>query len=287
MAGTATGQSSYSSTNGTTYYDLTKATGDSAEINSALFFQNKPDGSSGTGLIQAIVRVQDEGNGDGLENGYNTSARPLSYEENTSPNFTTSIVLNAVPIVQIDGVNYYEFRLDINQLNSSSLLSLDEIKLYSSDVSAGQAEGTIGGTWFTNNATMVYDMDGAGNTSVLLDASLSSGSGSSDMFFYVPVTNFNGADPDVTYVTLYSEFGAAGTLDAGDALTPLNDPANTALADNGDDTGDVATAIYGGYTANDGFEEWSVSKQTGGVISGFKFGDTNGNGQWDAGETGL
>jgi len=212
MAGTATGQSSYSSTNGTTYYDLTKATGDSAEINDALFFQNKPDGSSGTGLIQAIVRVQDPGGGDGHENGYNTSFRPLSYEENTSPNFTTSIVLNSVPIVQIDGVNYYEFRLDINQLNSSSLLSLDEIKLYSSDVSAGQAQGTIGGAWFTANASLVYDMDGGSNHSVLLDAGLSSGSGSSDMFFYVPVSNFGGADPDVTYVTLYSEFGAADNL---------------------------------------------------------------------------
>ena len=43
-----TGQSSYSSSSGTTYYDLTTETGDRAEINDALFFQNKPDGSSGT-----------------------------------------------------------------------------------------------------------------------------------------------------------------------------------------------------------------------------------------------
>src|SRR6476620_10752973 len=114
----ATGQSSYTSNGGTVYYDLTTDTGDRAEINDALFFQQKPDGSSGTGLIQAIVRVQDPGGGDGTENGYNTSFRPLSYEENTSPNFTTSLLLNAVPIVIIDSVQYYEFRLDINQLNS-------------------------------------------------------------------------------------------------------------------------------------------------------------------------
>src|SRR5262245_1611924 len=112
----ATGQSSYSSGaggTGPTYYDLTTDTGDRAEINSALFFQNKPDSSSGTGLIQAIVRVQDPGNGDGHENGYNSSARPVTYEENTSPNFTTSLILSEVPIVTIHGTQYYEFRLDI------------------------------------------------------------------------------------------------------------------------------------------------------------------------------
>src|SRR4029079_14402895 len=108
-----------------------------------------------------------------------------------------------------------------------------------------------------------------------------------DMFFYVPLSNFGAVDPDDTYVTLYSEFGAAGTLDSGDGLTPLDDPANTALGDNGSDTGDVASAVYGGYLANDGFEEWSVSKQTGGVISGFKFHHSNGNGLWGSGETGL
>ena len=280
----ATGQSSYSSTGGTTYYDLTTATGDRAEINDALFFQSKPDDSSGTGLIQAIVRVQDPGSGDGFENGYNSSARPVAYEENTSPNFTTSLVLNSVPIVTIDGVQYYEFRLDINQLSGTqSKLSLDEIKLYSSDVSDGQATGTIGGTWFTDHATLVYDMDGSGNSSVLLDSTNSTGSGSSDMFFYVPVSNFNGADPDVTYVTLYSEFGSAGTLDATDGLAALDDSASPV----GDSGVSTPSSIYGSYTANDGFEEWSVSKQTGGVISGYKWDDSNGNGVWDSGETGL
>src|SRR5678816_1139037 len=127
MAVTATGQSSYGSTGGTTYYDLTNATGDRAEINDALFFQSKPDDSSGTGLIQAIVRVQDGNDGTpGFENGYNSSARPVSYEENTSPSFTTSLLLSSVPIVTIDGVQYYEFRLDINQVGGDeSKLSLD------------------------------------------------------------------------------------------------------------------------------------------------------------------
>jgi uncharacterized repeat protein (TIGR01451 family) len=283
----ATGQSSFSSTDGTIYYDLTTDTGDRAEINDALFFQNKPDSSSGTGLIQAIVRVQDPGGGDGTEDGYNTSFRPLSYEENTSPQFTTSLLLSEVPKVTIDGVQYYEFRLDINQLNSSSLLSLDALKVYTSDVDDGLAQGTIDGAWFTANANEVYDMDGAGNTSVLLDASLSSGSGSSDLFFYVAVSEFGAVNPDDTYVTLYSQFGTTGVLDGTDGLSALDDPANTALGDDAADPNDNASAIFGTYTANDGFEEWSVSKSTGGAISGYKFEDANGNGLWDDGEVGL
>ena len=284
---TPTVQSSYSSADGTIYYDLTDKTGSSAEINGALFFQSKPDSSSGTGLIQAIVRVQDPGNGDGFENGYNSSFRPVSYEENTSPNFTTSLLLAEVPIVTINGTQFYEFRLDINQLSSSSLLSLDEIKLYSSAVGDGLAQGTIGGSWFTSNATLVYDMDGAGQSSVLLDATNSSGSGSSDMFFYVPVSNFGAVDPTDTYVTLYSEFGGAGVLDGSDNLVARDDPANAYLDYNGSDAADNASALLGTYLANDGFEEWSVSKQTGGTITGYKFNDANGNGLWDNGETAL
>ena len=287
----ATGQSSYfDSDNNTTYYDLTKKTGDSAEINGALFFATAPATSSGTGLIQAFVRVQDGGGNDtspGFENGYNTDFRPLSYEENTSPSFTTSLLLSSVPVVTIDGVQYYEFRLDINQLKSSPGLSLDEIKLYTSNVSDGLAQGEITGTWFNDNAHLVYDMDGNGDSSVLLDYSLQAGSGKSDMFFYVAKSDFGNVVPGDTYVTLYSEFGQAGTLDSAD-LTALDDPANTALNYNGSDANDSTAAMAGTYTSNDGFEEWSVSKQiSGAYIGGYKFLDTNGNGTWDTGETGL
>ncbi|MBO6610136.1 hypothetical protein, partial [Altererythrobacter sp.] len=279
------------------YYDLRHnedddaTTGSQAEINGALFFTDQPDSSAGTGLIQAFVRVQDGGGGpgDGLEAGYNTSARPLAYEENTSPSFTKSLLLNQVPIVTIDGVDYYEFRLDINQLNSGELLSLDALKLYTSDVGAGDLTGLITDASFTNATTLVYDLDDADldgnpdtNNSILLDYSLQAGSGKSDMFFYVPVSNFGGVNPDETYVTLYSEFGYAGVLDADDNLVAIDDP--TAA----DDVTDAnPTSIYGTYSANDGFEEWSVSKELGLFVSGFKWEDSDGDGVWDVGENGL
>ncbi|MEB3416939.1 SdrD B-like domain-containing protein, partial [Alteriqipengyuania sp. WL0013] len=282
--------------NETTFYDLTTKTGSAAEINGSLFFIDQPDSSAGTGLIQAIVRVQDTGNDatPGFENGYNSSARPVSYEENTSPSFTTSITLDEVPKVVIDGVEYYEFRLDINQLNSSPLLSLDNIQVFTSSIDANGngiagedadfAQGTIDGAWFAANATKVYDLDGDGDSSILLDYSLQAGSGKSDMFFYVPVANFGAVDPAETYVTLYSEFGAAGDLDASDNLIAGDD---SQYASN-DESDDDVNAIYGTYTTNDGFEEWSVSKELGGYfISGYKWEDSNGDGLWNNGETGA
>ncbi len=294
-------QSSFQDDDDVIYYDITTITGSEALINGALFFSEQPTSSSGTGLIQAFVRVQDGGNDDtpGFENGYNTDFRPLSYEENTSPSFTTTLSLADVPVVTIDGVDYYEFRLDINQLNSSPLLSLDAIKLYKSDVTDGDANGEIDdvGGWFDLNATLVYDLDydifntnsdGDNNqntdNSVLLDYSLQAGSGKSDMFFYVPVSNFGGADPETTNVTLYSEFGAADVLDSSDGLSALDD---SQFASN-DESDDDPTSVYGTYTSNDGFEEWSVSKTLGeSFISGYKWDDVDGDGIWDTGEQAL
>ncbi|MGX7927258.1 MSCRAMM family protein [Tsuneonella sp. HG094] len=288
----ATGQASYLDANGAgtaddvTYYDLTTKTGDRAKINGGLFFATAPNSTSGTGVINAFVRVQATGN----EDGYNTSDHSgtfPNYDENTSPTFTKDLLLSDVPEVTIDGVVYYEFRLDINQLNSAPLISLDKLIIYKSALAAGSAEGTIDGDWFDDNATAVYDIDGTGNTSILLDYSLQAGSGRSDMFFYVPKSNFGGAVENQTLVTLYSEFGATGTLDSTDGITNVDDTITIdgAVSNNADDS---PTTIYGSYTTNDGFEEWSVSKApTGTPIYGYKWQDTDGDGVWDNTELAL
>jgi len=56
----------------------------------------------------------------------------------------------------------------------------------------------------TSQGTLRYEM--APGTSVLLDASLSSGSGSGDMFLYVPVSLFAGT-ASTDFVYLYCIFG--------------------------------------------------------------------------------
>ncbi len=69
--------------------------------NGAWFVQSGADASAGTGLINAFVRVHASDN----EEGYNTDARPLQFDENSSPSFTKSLLLSEVPIVENPDLN--------------------------------------------------------------------------------------------------------------------------------------------------------------------------------------
>ncbi|MBX7541284.1 carboxypeptidase-like regulatory domain-containing protein, partial [Qipengyuania sphaerica] len=286
-------------------YDITTISGDSAYINGAYFFSAQPITSAGTGVIQAFVRVQDGGNDDtpGVEDGYNTDARPLLHEENSSPSFTTNLSLADVPVITLDdGNTYYEFRLDINQLNSSQYLSLDELYVMvggtSMDVTGlfdANGDGIVDQSFLdANGLTVVYDLDEFGNNSVLLDYSLQAGSGKSDMFFYVPTSSFSAdqnANPEDYNITLYSKFGELGELDQLDGTITAQDDAVDVNGDgtiDGNNADDNANDFYLDYSSNDGFEEWSVSKVFPGVdFTGYKWHDLNGNGLWDDGEGAL
>ena len=168
-------------------------------INGA-YFQQADEASTGTGLIQSFVRIQAKG----VEMGYNTDYRPFTYDELNSSTFTHSLLLEDVPTVKLDGISYREFLLDINQTKPNSLLSLDALKIYQGDT--GDRSGPI--TSWTDNP--IYDM-GEDNY-IKLDYSLNNGSGSGDMFAYIPESMF---DDKIPYVYLYSEFGAEFGANAG------------------------------------------------------------------------
>jgi len=201
-------------------YDLTGFISETAHINEA-WFLNVHQASTGTGVIDSFVRI----NGGAVEQGYNTDGRPVQFDENTSPQFTRSLLLSDVPIVTgIDPQNptipYREFLLDINQTNRNPLLALDDIEIFQTD--AGD-HTNFGDPSF---GKMVYDLDAHPEDNwILLDYSLNTGSGSGDMFAYIPDSLFTW---DLDYITLYSHFGAGST-----ELFPSN-------------------------PNNDGFEEWAV-----------------------------
>lgn len=188
--------------------DLTA--GGSATIGDAIFTTSSNQ-STGTGVIQSFVRVQDNG----IADGYNTSGRPMFYEDtNTSPSFTHDLALSDVPVVTIEGTAYREFLLDINQTSANPLLSLDMLKFATSDTGGATGEwGTFG--------TQVYSL---GENRLFLNYDLNNGSGSGDLFVYVPTAVFG----DASFIYLYSQFGAFG----------------------------------GDYAENDGFEEWAVRTPT-------------------------
>jgi hypothetical protein len=185
-------------------------------INGALFFQSDPQ-PTGSGVIQSFVRIS--ATPSVIGQGYNTDFRPVQFDENTSPTFTRSLPTSSVPIVIINGTEYREFGLDVNQVNVTvlSLESLDKLQIFQSDdpmlhgYSCGgclTTDGTTAGSFTSNTNTPVYDMDtGAApldDNWIKLDYQLNSGSGSGDMFAYIPNSLFN---PALQYVTLYSKFG--------------------------------------------------------------------------------
>ena len=227
--------------------DLTTV-GSFGSLNGGLFVQQQA-APTGSGVIQSFVRVNPGGSGV-FEQGYNTDGRiagGLQYDENSSPSFTRSLLLSAVPLVTcvggniagcLDGVSYREFNLDINQTNNDPLLSLNRVvilqrgagDLIDATLPAGTALGAVqlDGTGLFSallSNLLVYD-SGAGNR-VDLNYSLESGSGQGDMRMYIPDLLFSGVGQ---FVFLYSEFGGSG--------------------------------IEPPYQGNDGYEEWSVRTPT-------------------------
>jgi hypothetical protein len=192
-------------------------------------------GTVGTGNIDSFVRIQTSGS----EEGYNTSGRPVPFDENTSLQFTHDIQLKDLFVFPTPGNgipagNYYRFLLDINQEGSAPLLSLDKIRLYYSATEKITSDTFAG-------MTLLWDIDGGGDTAcgglfdnatcdasqtsngALLNYGLNNGSGNGlDAFLWVPTTLFANLSQD-SYIYLYSAFGELG----------------------------------GAWASNDGFEEWA------------------------------
>src|SRR5262245_21599094 len=175
--------------------------------NGAIFDQSDAH-PTGSGVIHSFLRVQ----ATGMEQGYNTDARPLQLDENKSPTFTRSLPIGQVPVVTINNVNYREFLLDINQKSSSSLLSLDELRLYVG--SAGNLTGYNAATKMLAGLPAVYDMDGAGDVTVKMDYRLNPGSGGGDVTVLIPDAAFAGASAN-SFVYLYSKFGVTWGANSG------------------------------------------------------------------------
>ncbi len=205
--------------------DLTTA-GSSGTINGAIFQQISPQ-STGTGVIDPFVRLQRNV----TEQGYNTDARPVQFDEKTDPNFTRSLLLSDVPVVNINGTNYRQFLLDINESNGQNreMLSLDQLQLFLGPV--GDLNNYDTATRQLTGANLVYDLDAGTDSVIKLNYDLNHGSGSGDMFAYVPDSLFTGPNP---FVYLYSHFGdqwgSDGTSDAGfeewSVLEANNPPVN-------------------------------------------------------------
>jgi len=89
---------------------------------------------------------------------------------------------------------------------TKSLISLDQLQFYTSSVGS-QTTTSVGSL-----GTLRYTFKSGGG--VILDASCNHGSGSGDMFAYIPTSDFSGGKTS-DFVYLYAHFGNTDASQAG------------------------------------------------------------------------
>ena len=184
-------------------------------------FDWTPEQPTGTGEIQSFLRVQS----DPTEEGYNTSGG-TPFDDKSGP-WTHDIRVSDLEasIVTIGEIQYYKLLLDVNEPGGEkSLISMDRLEFYTSDV-GGQTTTDI-----SSLGVLRWSLDGAGDSYVLLDAGRNHGSGSGDMYAYIPVANFADA-LSTDFVYMYVRFGdQVGASSAGGfeewSIALSDDPVN-------------------------------------------------------------
>jgi hypothetical protein len=184
-----------------TVVDLT-GSNNSGSIGDAQFVFTQPQ-PTGTGVIQPFLRVQN----DPAEQGYNTSggtpfddkAGPWTHDLSFGDLQTSTVVLN--------GTSYFQLLLDVNEPGGNkSVITLDQLQFYTS------SHGSLTTTDISSLGTLRYSF-GAGDA-VTLDAARNHGSGSGDMYAYIPTSAFAGTDSS-DFVYMYVHFGDADPSQGG------------------------------------------------------------------------
>jgi hypothetical protein len=152
--------------------------------------------------LDSFLKISSTGD---VEEGMNTGG---TVQENTVAGASThAITTSDLTQVNINGMAYYEFLLDVSESGTSQwydpLISLSDLKICTSN--SGTKSSSDG---CSSAGTQKYSLDGTTSTSdhaVLLDANENAGK-PADLFVYIPVSTL-GAPSNSTYVYLWSQFG--------------------------------------------------------------------------------
>ncbi len=181
---------------------------------------------TGTGVYDPFLRVGAQG----TEIGLNTDAKHVQVydDQGGGDQWTHSLNWSDVGIVTVNGKQYYDFTLDINEADNkiARYLSLDVFRLYA-------YSGPLGGsaTDVSQLGNPVYDLSSSVpiGPSVLMDYHIiNQGSGGDDMEALIPV--IAGITPS-DFLYLYVQFGAYD---------------------------DNLVRCHRDYSSDAGFEEWRV-----------------------------
>lgn len=156
------------------------------------------------GTYDPFVRIQGAGNNGGVQQGYNTSTRPLQFDERPNREVTHNLKLSDVPIVTIGGVAYREFLLDVNQKNGAAKLSVEEIRIFTDPRGSLAAYQNKTNTFAGQQAK--FNLDAGGDVTIVLNDNVNPDNKYGDMALLVPASNFTGvSNSDFVYV--YSKMG--------------------------------------------------------------------------------
>jgi hypothetical protein len=162
----------------------------------------------GRGTMDSFLRID----ANGVEEGFNTTARPFQLDQ--VKNGTTALTLSQVPVVTVNGTAYREFVLDVNEPgNKGRTLSLDEVRVYVAD--QGNLKNYNGSNGKLGGQSPVYNLDSAGNVTVMLKSMVNQGPRASEMALLVPNSLFAGKS-NGSFVYVYSKFGGSAPA-GGDA----------------------------------------------------------------------
>ncbi|TGV34119.1 hypothetical protein EN829_020730, partial [Mesorhizobium sp. M00.F.Ca.ET.186.01.1.1] len=163
---------------------------------------------SGTGNYDSFLRLQ----ATGIEEGFNTDQNGNVLDNKAS--FTHDLQYGNIQTINVGGVDYIEFRLDLNESNNAvnGDITMTGLDVYVSSAGATLADYNAGFAGFTS----VFHLSG---DQFLVDAN--HGSGTDDYRVLVPVSDFTAAGATAgSYVTLFSSFsGANGGFEEWRTLT--------------------------------------------------------------------
>ena len=176
-------------------------------LNGALFRDPSVDGSAGSGVFRDLYRVSPpSGNGNVVEQGYN---RPGVMDTSVPNGFDPYLKFGE--LIQDAQQSSYIFVIDINESNNATdrYLSVDDIKIWVGGTSDPTTLPTTLAGMTSQLGVPAYDMNPSGQQNfVLLDATLSSGSGGGDLFLFVPKSFFpTNADPN-SNIYIYTKMGS-------------------------------------------------------------------------------
>lgn len=187
----------------------------SGMIDDAIFSFGQPN--AGTGGFDPFLRIQKNGD----EQGYNTDNSNPGFDEKTGA-WTHSVLVADLPVVQLNNITYFEFLLDVNEVQNGNgrRISLDQLQIFES------MSDNLNTTDLGMLGTQVYNLDDGMDNTVLFNT-FNGGSGAADYSVLIEV--WPNADPS-KFMTFYTQMGT--------------------YTDGVED-----------WTSGDGFEEWAFDNE--------------------------